>query len=79
MSQAFEHRPVMLAEVVELFGPAPAGLVADATVGGGGHAAAILAAHPHLSVLGLDRDGEAVTAATARLGPWGERAAVVHA
>lgn len=79
MSQAYEHRPVMAAEVVELFRPVPAGLFVDATVGGGGHAAAILEAHPHLSVLGLDQDDEAVSAATARLAPWGPRAAVVRA
>lgn len=79
MSQVYEHRPVMVAEVVELFQPVPAGVVVDATVGGGGHAGAILEAHPHLRVLGLDRDPDAVAAARARLAPWGDRARVVRA
>ena len=42
MSQDFHHEPVMVDEVVDLLGPVPPGLVLDATVGAGGHAAAIL-------------------------------------
>jgi 16S rRNA (cytosine1402-N4)-methyltransferase len=53
----------MVAEITELFGPVPAGTVLDATVGGGGHARAILGAHPHLGLLGLDRDPAALAAA----------------
>lgn len=79
MSQVYEHRAVMVAEVVDLFQPVPAGVVVDATVGGGGHAAALLEAHPHLRLLGLDRDPDAVAAARARLAPWGGRAEVVRA
>ncbi len=76
MSQAFEHQPVMTAEVVDLFSPVPPGLIVDATVGGGGHARAILAAHPALSLLGIDRDRLAVDAAAEVLAPFGGRAAV---
>ena len=54
--QDFEHRPVMLGEVVAAFEPVPAGVVVDATVGGGGHSEAILEARPDVNVLGLDRD-----------------------
>jgi 16S rRNA (cytosine1402-N4)-methyltransferase len=79
MSRSFEHQPVMLDEVVELFEAIPPGLVLDATVGAGGHAEAILAAYPHLRLIGLDRDQQAVAAARARLEPWGDRAVVVHA
>lgn len=75
----FAHRPVMLEQVVALFAPVPAGTVIDGTVGGGGHAAALLSAHPHLSVLGLDRDPTAVDAARRSLAPFGSRATVVRA
>jgi 16S rRNA (cytosine1402-N4)-methyltransferase len=70
----FVHRPVMLAEVVELLAPIPAGTVLDATVGGGGHADAVLRSHPHLALIGLDQDPDALAAAGARLVAHGERA-----
>jgi 16S rRNA (cytosine1402-N4)-methyltransferase len=76
MNQTFTHQPVMATEVVELFGPVPPGLVVDATLGGGGHASALLAAHPDLSVLGIDRDPAAVSAATGTLGRFGPRATI---
>jgi len=69
----YTHRPVMVDEVVDIFRPVPSGTVVDATVGGGGHAAAILAAVPHVSVLGLDRDADAITAATTSLARFGGR------
>jgi 16S rRNA (cytosine1402-N4)-methyltransferase len=68
----------MLDEVVELFGPTPPGWALDATVGAGGHARALLEAFPHLGVLGLDRDGDAVAAAREVLAPFGDRAKVVR-
>ncbi|MEX0664593.1 MAG: 16S rRNA (cytosine(1402)-N(4))-methyltransferase RsmH [Acidimicrobiia bacterium] len=74
----FAHTSVMTREVIELLEPVPAGLVVDATVGGGGHARALLTARPDLRLLGLDRDLDAVTAATAALAEFGERARVVH-
>ncbi|MGH9165344.1 MAG: 16S rRNA (cytosine(1402)-N(4))-methyltransferase, partial [Acidimicrobiales bacterium] len=40
MNQDFEHRPVMVAEVVDLLGPVPPGLLVDLTLGGAGHATA---------------------------------------
>ena len=63
----FAHEPVMLAEVTALFAGVPAGTVVDATLGGGGHALALLTAHPHLDILGIDQDGDALDAAIARL------------
>ncbi len=76
MSQAYEHHPVMLDEVVELFSGVPPGLVLDMTAGGGGHSAALLSSSPGLRVVAIDRDEEAVTATKARLAPWGGRAVV---
>lgn len=77
-SDEFAHQPVMGQEIVDLLAPVPAGVVLDATVGGGGHAAAVLEAHPHLSVVGLDQDPTAVAAARARLAPFGSRARLVR-
>jgi 16S rRNA (cytosine1402-N4)-methyltransferase len=79
MRQVFEHEPVMVAEVVALFAPVPPGVVIDATVGAGGHARALLEAHPHLRVLGIDRDPDAVTAASETLAEFGDRATVRQA
>ena len=73
----FHHRPVMLDEIVELFAPVPNGVVIDATLGGAGHSAALLAAHPHLRILGLDRDSDAIEAATKVLSRFGDRAQIL--
>ena len=51
----FEHQPVMLREITEIFAHVPDGFVLDATLGGAGHATALLNAHGGLKVLGLDR------------------------
>ena len=75
----FVHAPVMRSEIIELFAPVPEGLVIDATVGGGGHADALLRAHPQLSLLGLDQDGDALEAAAARLAPHGPRVTLKRA
>ena len=74
----FQHRPVMVREVIELLAPVPTGTVVDATVGGGGHARRLLEARPDLRLLGIDRDPAAVAAARAELEPFGDRARIVH-
>jgi 16S rRNA (cytosine1402-N4)-methyltransferase len=76
MSQNFAHEPVMAEEVVTLLGPVPPGLIVDATLGGGGHAVALLNAYPEVNVLGIDRDPQAVAAALETLSPFGDRAVV---
>jgi 16S rRNA (cytosine1402-N4)-methyltransferase len=76
--EPFEHRPVMLDEVVDLFAVVPAGWLVDATLGGGGHAGAILAANPALSLLGLDRDTDALRAAERALAPFEGRVSLRH-
>lgn len=70
----FHHEPVLREAVVELFATVPAGTVVDATLGGAGHAAALLDARPDLALLGIDRDPVALEASDARLGHYGERA-----
>lgn len=77
-AETFEHRPVMVDEIVDLLGPVPEGTVVDATVGGGGHSRAILSAHPHLRIEGLDRDVAALDAAGRTLEPFGDRARLHH-
>jgi 16S rRNA (cytosine1402-N4)-methyltransferase len=77
--ESFSHTPVMLQEVVDLLTATPGGVWVDATVGGGGHAAALLAASPYHRLIGLDRDPEAVAAASDALAGFGARALVVHA
>ena len=79
MEEGFSHLPVMAREVVELLSPVPAGMIVDCTVGGGGHSALLLDARPDITLLGIDRDADAVAAARARLAPFGDRVQVVHA
>jgi 16S rRNA (cytosine1402-N4)-methyltransferase len=78
LSPPFDHEPVMRAEIVEAFGPVPPGVILDGTVGGGGHASALLRAAEGHRIVGLDRDPDAVTAAATRLAVFGERATVVR-
>ena len=79
MSQGTFHTPVMVDEVVDLLAPVPAGVIVDATLGGAGHAVAILASRADLVLVGIDRDGDAVAEATSRLAGFGARARVYHA
>lgn len=79
MAADFAHEPVLAAEVVEALASVPDGTFVDCTLGPGGHAARLLDAHPGLTLLGLDRDGDAVAAATDTLARFGARARVVHA
>ena len=73
------HLPVMCQEVVEVLAQVPDGVVVDATIGGGGHAAALLAYAPHVRLVGLDRDPDALRAATERLADHGDRTELRHA
>ena len=75
---AFAHDPVMKNEVVDTFRSVPAGVIVDATLGGGGHSEAILDARDDVSILGLDRDADALAAATDRLGRFGDRLMTHH-
>jgi 16S rRNA (cytosine1402-N4)-methyltransferase len=71
---AFSHASVMTAEVLTHLLPRPGGMYCDATLGGGGHAEALLqASAPDGQVIGVDRDPAALAAASDRLRPFGDR------
>ena len=76
VESGFVHETVMKAEVVLALSPR-AGVFIDATLGGGGHAEAILDAHPDAQLIGLDRDETALAAAAARLARFGDRVRLV--
>jgi 16S rRNA (cytosine1402-N4)-methyltransferase len=77
-----EHVPVLLDRVLALLAPAladRAAVVVDATLGLGGHSEALLAAHPQLTLVGLDRDPHALARSRDRLAPFAGRTHLVHA
>jgi 16S rRNA (cytosine1402-N4)-methyltransferase len=76
------HVPVLLARTLELLAPAvdaPGAVLVDATLGLGGHSAALLERFGSLRLVGLDRDPQALAVAGERLAPYGDRATLVHA
>ena len=72
------HRPVLSQEIVSLLDPRPGGVVVDGTVGLGGHAEALLQAESGVTVIGIDRDEEALRHAANRLSPFKERVRLIH-
>ncbi len=75
----FSHRSVMAEEVIRYLGCKAGGVYVDGTIGGGGHTLEILkATGPDGRVIGIDRDSEAVQAATGLLTSYGERVTVVR-
>ena len=75
----FAHRSVMAREVLEVLEAVPPGLVLDATLGGAGHAAALLDARSDITLLGVDRDPDALAVAAVRLERFGDRVRLEHA
>ncbi len=80
MARPFAHRPELLSESLEYLDLRPDSVIVDGTVGGGGHAAAILErTGPNGRLIALDRDPAALEAAAARLAAFGERVRCVRA
>ncbi|MFO7690176.1 MAG: 16S rRNA (cytosine(1402)-N(4))-methyltransferase RsmH [Cryobacterium sp.] len=75
------HTPVLLERCIELLAPAigrPGAVLVDATLGMAGHAEALLQRFPQLTLVGLDRDLDALAIARERLRPFGDRVHLVH-
>jgi 16S rRNA (cytosine1402-N4)-methyltransferase len=71
----------MVEEVLGLFAPAlePSGaILVDATLGRGGHARALLDAHPGLALIGVDTDAQAIAESRSLLAPYAGRVTLVH-
>ncbi len=74
-----QHVSVLLQETLHALAIRPGGRFIDGTLGGGGHAAAILqASSPDGTLLALDADSTALSRARERLSPFGARATFVH-
>ncbi len=72
------HSPVLLGAVLEFLPAGECRRLVDGTVGGGGHAAALLERHPGLELLGIDRDEHALAIARRRLAPFEGRTTLVQ-
>ena len=81
MAETPVHIPVMLERTLELLAPAlerEGAVLVDATLGLGGHAEAALERHAGLTLVGLDRDTDALARAGERLARFGDRVHLVH-
>jgi 16S rRNA (cytosine1402-N4)-methyltransferase len=67
------HAPVMVRECMDLLQPERGGLYLDGTLGGGGHAEALLERGPGAVLYGVDRDPDALAEASTRLARFGDR------
>jgi len=76
------HTPVMLERTIDLLAPAldvEGAVVVDATLGMGGHSEALLERFPSITLVGIDRDTDALAIAGERLAPFADRTHLVHA
>lgn len=81
-SAAARHEPVMLSRCVDLLAPAldkPGAVAIDGTLGMGGHTEALLNRCPQATVIGIDRDLDAIALASERLKAFGDRFVAYHA
>ncbi len=74
-----EHVAVLLEESIRFFADQKIGVFFEGTVGAGGHAKAILTAHPEISrYIGCDLDPEALAIAKETLAPWKDKLELIH-
>ena len=77
-NMSFSHISVLFEESIAALKVRENGVYADGTLGGGGHSEGILRQNETCRIIGIDRDGDAVAAASERLAPFGERVCIVN-
>lgn len=75
---AFEHKSVMLNEVIENLNLRPSGIYVDGTLGGGGHSHEIAARLTAGRLIGIDQDEAAINAAKERLAEYQDKITIVR-
>jgi len=74
----FEHKSILVSEILGFLDLQPGSVVIDATLGLGGHAEAVLQTFADTKVIGIDQDQKALENATERLKSFGSRFQGVH-
>lgn len=75
---AFEHKSVLLNEVLENMNIDPTGTYVDGTIGGGGHSYEIAKRLTTGRIIGLDQDEAAIQAANLRLAKYNDKATIIR-
>lgn len=75
---AFEHKSVLLNEVIENMNIKPDGIYVDGTLGGGGHSYEIASRLINGRLIGLDQDEAAIEAAGLRLAEFGDKITIIR-
>lgn len=74
----FGHTSVLLYETVGSLNIIPGGCYVDGTLGGGGHAFEVCKRLGNGRLIGIDQDGDAIAAASARLAPFRDKVTIVR-
>lgn len=74
----FRHVSVLFKESIDALNLKDGGIYVDGTLGGGGHSHGILSVCPDCTLIGIDRDSEAIAAAKKRLEEFGGRVTTVN-
>jgi 16S rRNA (cytosine1402-N4)-methyltransferase len=73
------HQPILVPEILSFFSERTVRTFVDGTLGAGGHAEAVLSAHPELeNFIGIDQDVEALEIARKRLSAWSDKITYIH-
>ena len=76
---SYPHISVLVSQVLEAFHTSRIKYFIDGTTGAGGHAEALLRAHPEIECyVGIDQDPQALALAKERLQPWRDKLVLRH-